>query len=62
MRSDAFNFKEKKRAGNKEKAIKYKNEGLTTRQIEEKMKNEGINVSKSSVANWIKDCPSVQSP
>lgn len=62
MRSDAFNSKVKKRSVNKEKAIKYKNEGLTIRQIEEKMKEEGINVSKSSVANWIKDCPNVQSP
>ena len=42
----------------KTEAIKLKAEGKSVRQIVEKLKDNGVNVSKSTVGEWTKKCPS----
>lgn len=45
----------------KEKAIQYRTaDKLSIRKIREKLKSEDMHYSKSVIAEWVKDCPSIE--
>lgn len=43
-----------------ELAIKFKQEGHGVRDIAQKLNEDGLNYGKSTIAEWVKDCPVVQ--